>query len=242
MELSKRLQAAADLVTLGCITADIGCDHGYVSIYLVERKICSKVIAMDINSGPLERAEQHIRKYGFCAYIETRLSNGAEKLGAGEVDCILCAGMGGRLIVRILAEGGNKVKGVRELILQPQSEIQMVRAYLRCAGFVIEKENIIYEDGKYYPLMKAVSVNGIHEVKAGASAENQELFDRWGEQLLLSRNPVLKDFILAKKAEWSAILQSITNSQLHTHRQALREEEILSKLRLAEQALDFYRT
>ena len=79
MELSKRLQAVADLVTEGASVADIGTDHGYIPIYLIEHNIAGKVIALDINRGPLERARMHVVGHGLKGKIETRLSDGLEK-------------------------------------------------------------------------------------------------------------------------------------------------------------------
>ena len=96
MELSKRLQAVADLVTEGASVADIGTDHGYIPIYLIEHHIAEKVIALDINRGPLERARMHIVGHGLKEKIETRLSDGLEKVLPGEVDTMIAAGMGGR--------------------------------------------------------------------------------------------------------------------------------------------------
>ena len=95
MELSKRLQAVADLVTEGASVADIGTDHGYIPIYLIEHHIAEKVIALDINRGPLERARMHIVGHGLKEKIETRLSDGLEKVLPGEVDTMIAAGMGG---------------------------------------------------------------------------------------------------------------------------------------------------
>ena len=76
MELSKRLTAVAGLVTEGASVADIGTDHGYIPIHLIEQNLSPKVIAMDINKGPLERARIHIAGYGMSDRIETRLSDG----------------------------------------------------------------------------------------------------------------------------------------------------------------------
>ena len=78
MELSKRLQAVADLVTEGASVADVGTDHGYIPIYLIEHNIAGKVIALDINRGPLERARMHVVGHGLKGKIETRLSDGLE--------------------------------------------------------------------------------------------------------------------------------------------------------------------
>ncbi|MDE6829528.1 MAG: class I SAM-dependent methyltransferase, partial [Lachnospiraceae bacterium] len=76
MELSRRLYAVASLVTEGASVADVGTDHGYIPIYLMQNEIASKAIAMDINGGPLERARMHIVGHGLKGKIETRLSNG----------------------------------------------------------------------------------------------------------------------------------------------------------------------
>ena len=102
MELSKRLYAVASLVTEGASVADIGTDHGYVPIYLMKNKIASKVIALDINKGPLERARMHVIGHGLKGQIETRLSDGLKNVKPGEVDTMIAAGMGGGLVIKIL--------------------------------------------------------------------------------------------------------------------------------------------
>ena len=102
--LSQRMRMVADMVSKGNVLADIGCDHGFVSIYLLENGICPKVIAMDVNEGPLLRAGEHIKERGLSPYIDVRLSDGMEKLLLGEADSILIAGMGGRLVIKILTD------------------------------------------------------------------------------------------------------------------------------------------
>ena len=104
IKLSKRMKAVSSMVTPGGMLADIGTDHGYVPISLVQRKKVKRAIAMDVNIGPLQRANEHIREFKLEEYIETRLSDGVEKLEVGEVDSILIAGMGGELVIRILTE------------------------------------------------------------------------------------------------------------------------------------------
>ena len=154
MQLSKRLTALAGLVTTGNRLADVGTDHGYVPIYLIEKKKIPSAIAMDINPGPLERAQEHIRQFGYEDYIETRLSDGVQELKAGEADTVLIAGMGGALMQRILEEGREVLSGVPEVILQPQSELYAMRRYLESVGHAITEEAMVFEDGKYYPILK----------------------------------------------------------------------------------------
>ncbi len=154
MVLSKRLSAVAGMVTSGNRLADIGTDHAFVPISLVEEGRIPCAIAMDVNRGPLERASEHIRLHGLSDKIITRLSDGLEELGIDEADTILIAGMGGALTVRILGQRPNLFREARELVLQPQSEIASVRRYLENNGWRITDEQMILEDGKYYQMMK----------------------------------------------------------------------------------------
>ena len=101
VKISDRLKTAASLIREGAVLADVGTDHGYVPIYLLEQKKIKSAIAMDINKGPLERAREHIHLYGMDAYIQTRLSDGVAALEKGEADSILVAGMGGGLVTLI---------------------------------------------------------------------------------------------------------------------------------------------
>ena len=117
-----RLQAVAHQVKIHCVTADIGCDHGITSIYLIEQGLADHVIAMDINEGPLERAREHVTESGLTEQIELRLSDGAKKLVPGEADTLLVSGMGGALICKILEDSPEIVERVQELVLSPQSE------------------------------------------------------------------------------------------------------------------------
>ena len=65
MDLGKRLSKVASLILPAETLADVGCDHGYLSIYLVEKALCRRVIAMDVNKGPLQKARENVRKYGY---------------------------------------------------------------------------------------------------------------------------------------------------------------------------------
>ena len=105
LQISKRLKAVAGFVGEGLVLADVGCDHGYIPIYLIQKKQIPKAIAMDVNQGPLLRAASHIQDWGLEAYIETRLSDGVKALEPGEAQSIVIAGMGGPLMEKIILEG-----------------------------------------------------------------------------------------------------------------------------------------
>ena len=154
MQLSKRMDRLASMVTEGSSLADVGTDHGYIPIALVQTGKVSRAIAMDINKGPLERAALHIREQHLEDRITTRLSDGMTALKEGEADTVLIAGMGGALIVHILEGGAHCLASVKELILQPQSEIWLVREWLCEHGYKITDEDIVLDEGKYYPMMR----------------------------------------------------------------------------------------
>lgn len=201
MELSKRLKAVAGLVTEGASVADIGTDHGYVPIWLIESGRASKVIAMDVNEGPLERARGHIRSKRLDDVIFTRRSDGLKALHVGEADTMIAAGMGGGLVIKILEDSPEIRADLKEFILQPQSEIHKVREYLNRHGYRCVEEDMVEEDGKYYPMMKLV-----HGKEAPYSQE--ELY--YGRLLLQKKNPVLYQLLQREYTLKTGIVTRLT--------------------------------
>lgn len=197
MQLSKRMGRLASLVTEGNRLADVGTDHGYIPIALVQEGKIPSALAMDVNPGPLARAGEHIRQAGLAAYIEPRLSDGLQKLQAGEADTVLIAGMGGMLTVRILSGGGRGLDTVQELILQPQSDIHRVRQWLSEHDWQICTEDLVEEDEKYYPLMKAVRGRGQTFTEA-------ELY--YGKTKLQQSPKILGSYLKEKRLEYEKIL------------------------------------
>ncbi|XCP87043.1 class I SAM-dependent methyltransferase [Roseburia hominis] len=215
MELSKRLKAVADLVTPGMRLADVGTDHGYVPIYLVERGIVPSAIAMDVNKGPLERAREHIRECALEEKISTRLSDGLTNLKIEETDSVIAAGMGGGLVIRIFSEQEEKAVRLKELILQPQSEIAKVRRYLNENGWRIIKEDMVLEDRKFYPMMKAVRGEG-------QPYSEEEL--EFGKLLLQEKHPVLRQYLEREKKIGQSILAELS---LQKGERILERREVL---------------
>ena len=224
VKLSNRLLAVASFVTDGNVLADVGTDHGYIPIYLMQEKRIPRAIAMDINAGPLERAKEHIAMYGLGDYIETRLSDGVAALAPGEVDAILVAGMGGGLVMHILEEGKEVCQTAKELILQPQSELERVRNYLWLNGYVILEENIVLEDEKFYPMMRVQYQN----VNNAECAENV-LFCRYGKLLLEKKHPVLKEYLEREQKLYTGILENLKQTAVSekTKERMAEVEEVL---------------
>ena len=167
--LSERMIAVAGMVTPGKKVADIGCDHAYTAIYLASEGIASKVYAMDVAAGPLEIGRRNVRAAGLEEKIELRLSDGFRALLPGETDAAVIAGMGGSLIISILEGGREVITPGYELILSPQSDQSMVRAYLRNNKYIIKQEIMIEDQKKLYNIMRVVYVgeDGFKEEEPG---------------------------------------------------------------------------
>lgn len=229
VELSGRMQAVAKMVTKGNRVCDVGCDHGYISIYLVQSGIAPGILAMDVNKGPLAKAREHIAKFGAEDYISLRLSDGLSACRTGEADSLICAGMGGRLLIGILEKEPEKTAGFKELILQPQSEIPMVRKFLREKGYTIIQEDMVLEDGKFYSIMKAAAdCKKDKEYKEEKTEETYHLEDLFGPLLLQQKNPVLLQFIKREIQVKQSILSRLADKE---HADILKRKEELLKER-----------
>lgn len=204
MQLSDRLYMNVSLVPKQARVADIGCDHGYAAIWLIENGIAEKAIAMDVNEGPLQRAAEHVKQARMEERIECRRSDGMERLCAGEVDTLMMAGMGGPLMIRILREGKAVLEQVGTLVLQPQSEIGEVRKYVRQNGFGIAEEKICEEDGKYYFAIKA---------ERSAACRQDEWSEEWqysyGTYLAEKRDPVLRRYLQCERKKYGGIIAQL---------------------------------
>jgi tRNA (adenine22-N1)-methyltransferase len=230
------MRAVVGLVQPCNSIADIGCDHGYVAIELIRSNICSHVIAMDINKGPLERALKNISESKLNDKIEIRLSNGTSKLKKGEAEGIICAGMGGKLVISILEEGREVVSDMKQLILQPQSEIDEVRFYLRSNGFKTMQEDMVLEDGKYYPMMR-VSRTGECDSK---KSDTKCIYDQYGRYLLENAHPVLNQYLLWQRKGFTDIRKRLISQENKNQRQSDRIEELDRQLEIIEFCLKEY--
>ena len=218
--LSERMLRTAGFVSRGNRTADVGCDHAYTSIYLVEQGIAPQVIAMDVNAGPLSRAKENVRRFGMEAKIDLRLSDGLAKLLPGEADTVLIGGMGGPLMERILSACPETVAAVKELVLQPQSEIGAFRRFVQNIGFRITEEDMLYEDGKYYTILRAEHGEDV------SWTEEEYLY---GKRLRTTAIPVLHAFLEEEHRKATEVLEGL--SAAGTEKAERRKEEVLLQLK-----------
>lgn len=199
--LTPRLKMIADNVLTKTI-ADIGTDHAYVPIYLSQNNIIDMAIATDLKEGPLKIAKQNIKKYNLSGKIELRLGSGINPLKAGEVSSVIIAGMGGELIVNILAENLEKALSAEYLILQPMNSQDMLRKWLSENNFSLVKEDISVEGFKVYNLII---------VKKGKGYTYKNDFDLHLPEYLYS-HPQFKALKEKKLREFNKIRSGLLNS------------------------------
>ena len=183
INISERLKCVAGLVNKGARVADIGTDHAYLPIYLVQNGISNKVYACDVRKEPLRRAKLHIDEYGLSDKITTQLCDGLKGINKGDVDTVTICGMGGKLMKNILKAGIDKLGDNTQLVLSAQSELRDFRKYLLETGIDIKTEHMLLEDGKcyfifdcvynaqdeYYLNVTNIQQNNIYENAAAAS-------------------------------------------------------------------------
>ncbi len=228
INLSKRLKCIADFVDKGAVVADVGTDHGHIPIYLVLNGIVDYAIGMDINEGPLGKADENIRLYGVSEHIGLRLSDGLEKLEENEADTVIIAGMGGRLIANILENGKNVLTSVSNLILSPHTDIENVRHYLMEHEYKITKEKMLLDEGKYYTVIKAVH---------GTMNYDKEEFFLYGKILLENRDEVLKEYLNLKKIKYNNILKKLSGDSEMIRG---RKKELNDEMKVLESALEYW--
>jgi len=172
------------------VAADIGTDHGYVAEMLLRDNICGKVIATDLNEGPLNRAIEHLRSVNLDEKCDFRLGNGLTVLKENEADALIIAGMGGELIADIIETSKDVALNAVQLILQPMTTADRLRRYLYENGFKIVDESIVKELHHYYFIIKAVP----HYDKSGDEAEN-EIFYEISKILLGKKDTLMIEYL-----------------------------------------------
>ena len=155
LPISPRLLACAQLVPPCRRAADVGCDHGYLAIHLLQSGAVESVIASDINEMPLQSALHNAVRYGVREKMSFYLSDGVRKIPR-DFDCLICAGMGGDTMVSILEAAPWLRSDQYTLILQCQSKTPLLRRYLSDNGWAIDRETIL-RDGKFlYTVIRAL--------------------------------------------------------------------------------------
>lgn len=155
LPISQRLLACCGYIDPGARVADVGCDHGYLAIHLLQSGLASRVYASDIRPGPLDSARRNGEKFGVSEKIAYFLSDGVRDVPR-DFDTLVCAGMGADVMISIL-EAAPWLRSNRcKLILQCQSKTPLLRKYLSETGWQIRRERVL-KDGRFlYTVIEAV--------------------------------------------------------------------------------------
>lgn len=202
IKLSKRMQAVADMVMEKKVV-DIGCDHAFVSIYLAQKPGVEAVIAMDVKKGPVDIARANVASHNLTHKIDVRMSNGFDALKEGEAQTAVIAGMGGYLMIDILKAGYKHLDDGIKLVLQPQSDIDVVRKYLTMVGYDIIQEEMLIDDGKYYAIIRAEKLEG------GQINYSEDQYC-YGPVLLNGKHPVLKEYLELSRAKNNELIEKLS--------------------------------
>lgn len=210
IELSKRMQSVADMIQPCDAVGDIGCDHAFVSIYLIEQHRTKRVSASDVRRGPIAIAKRNIEAMNLSDQIEIRMGDGLDTIVPGEVNAVVLAGMGGMLMIDILERGEEVVTRCDQLVLQPQSDIEKVRRYLAEKGYHLADEQMLIDAGKYYNLLDV----RVHEMVQKDEYDCSKLADDWcymyGGSLLRKKDPVLRSWLVKQRDTTAGLINSLS--------------------------------
>ncbi len=182
LELSPRLQLLADWVRPGTVLADVGTDHGYLPVWLVENDRIPFAIASDLRPGPLSRGRETAAVYGVSDRVDFRLCDGLAGIAPTEADTIVIAGMGGETIASILSSAPWTADGTHTLLLQPMTRSEELRRYLLMNGYAIRREQLVEDRGMLYPVMEATAGKmklSSGQIYAGTMLPTDPLGDRY---------------------------------------------------------------
>ena len=211
MRLSDRLETVVSMVRPAESAADIGTDHGHVPVELVRRGTVKRALAMDVRKGPLSRAEESVAMAGLENRIETRLSDGLEKLSPGEAEAVVIAGMGGELMIHILEQGRHMWDSVGQ--------------WLWDNGFPVEKEEMVFVDGKFYTILS------VGRKREDDREERPERFFYYSQYLIDAKDPVFLKYLKEEEEKLCSLAESLGPLGAHSERAAAKKREAEEDLR-----------
>ena len=204
LPISKRLLCCASMVQPGSRVADIGTDHGYLGIYLLQSGAARHVIACDLRKDPLENARRNAKLFGVDGEMELRLSDGLEKILPDEVDTVVMAGMGGDLIQKILSQCPWRKREGLQFILQPQSAGNVLRRWLCEDGFEIQREEPVQDGHFLYTVM---------DIRQGEPAPLTPGTEYASPALLASGSPLVGNYLARVETALQETVRGLTNAE-----------------------------
>lgn len=221
MKLTNRLLKIASLVDKNKRVADIGTDHGYIPVYLLNEGIIDFAILADINKGPLENARSEVKRNKLDNKVDLRLGSGIEVLKKGEVDEVIIAGMGGILIGELLEANKEVAHSVDKLILQPMQAQEELRYYLLNNGYEILDECLEKEDFRLYEIIVA-------KYTGKNTSVEDEIYYEVGKKIIENKDELLLEFIDNKIKKYNNIIEKLGDKD---------SEAVMSKRNLANERI-----
>ena len=220
LHLQPRLQLLADLVPQGAKLADIGTDHGYLPVWLLQNKRIKEAIAADVGYEPLQHAVRTAQEQG-VSDIDFRLCDGLKGISEDEVDAIAIAGMGGETIIHILsAAPWTKKESGYTLLLQPMTKAAELRRWLADNGYCFTAERLVFDKDFIYPVMV---------VTGGKQKELTELQLRYG--VYLADDPLYGDYLQREISRLNKQIEGLRRAEDPAKReQADRFEQLCTVL------------
>ena len=215
-----RIETILSMIPPCGVAADIGTDHGRVALAILKRGIAGRVIAADISAASLSKAQSLAATQG-VAEMETRLGDGLRPLEPGEVDAAVLAGMGGRLIARILGDRNDVARRMYTLILQPMHSLRDLRQWLYDHEYRIMAERLAREGARYYHVLKVIP--GRDEL---ILPRNMEI----GRKLMEDRDPLLPSYLHHLIRKLHGRMAVIANVDTPRSRAALERCRVLMNL------------
>ncbi|HET7579367.1 MAG TPA: tRNA (adenine(22)-N(1))-methyltransferase TrmK [Bacillales bacterium] len=231
-KLSERLRVVAEDIPYGSTMADIGSDHAYLPCFLCSRGQVKGAVAGEVADGPFHSASVAVREQSLEDMISVRKGDGLAVITPGEVDVVVVAGMGGKLISDILERGKEKLLGVKRLVLQPNVAAEVVRAWLMEQDWELKKERIMEEAGKIYEILIAEPGDGGAPYQSAGKAGF-----RFGPFLMQEKSPVFQKKWRAEIKKWKRI-EAQLDQAAETEERARRKQILRQKIRETEEMLN----
>jgi len=205
IKINNRLKFLGDLILEGNSKGiiDVGCDHALLDIYLAMNNESLQLVASDLRKDPLIKAKENIEKYSLSNKIKIKLSYGIDDL-EDYIDTIVISGMGTDTIIEILTKGKPYLNNINRLVISSNNKYYELRKYITSIGFIISKEEIIYEDNKYYIT--------IDFIKGNKKYTDRELY--FGPYLLNNKNELFFEYYNYIKSKKEEVLKSINKEEI----------------------------
>lgn len=212
LELTPRLKVIGESIERCNVIADIGSDHAYLPIYLINNGKADKIIATDINVGPAEISRKRIKTYGLEDHIEVRVGDGLKVLDKDEADIIIIAGMGGLLIQSIISQSMEVARSADKIILQPMRDSRTLIKWLLDNSFSIFEGEIVKEKDKYYEI---IWCRYDDRAKNYVNVINEVYFYK--------NTPFLQEYIDKKIKQYSRIIEQLKSSNMTDDEARMKE-------------------